>query len=129
MLIDGQQVVIRGINIGFTYEGLLLGSHNDELNQDTINDEIKKASQLWGGLKTHIIMPETTERDGVRFIGSWCVKVWLLSTWAQSNFDITELCVIFFTDRDVFKESFEEIVYEQVKNLKWTQIATQTILN
>lgn len=112
-------VEIRYVQIKRTYEGLLLGRPNEEMNAEIIEElRIKFFKERWA--KVYVPTPTTTvEEDGVVRLPCSVIMAELRTWEITEHFEGRELSVILFTDKNAFKEPLEKIILEQIHDIDW----------
>lgn len=125
--IQNSKVYIDHIKINCTYRGLLLGFPNEELNKDIMQSAQTAAYEMNPYRPIHLIQPNEKEysEENPEYVAipMHQLIVCLDSNECEYNFDGRHLCVICYTNRDVYRESIEDIVSEFVKDLDWKALS------
>ena len=138
---DGTDIHITSINQEKTYAGLLEGSPNSNMNERIISDALKKSDEANGTNRTVVIPPrlenledassphkrlyEKFYKKKVRLEAMprilCCATLESYNYAKDSNEDCSSLHVIWFQENFAFP--IEEAVIEEIKKLKWSELA------
>ena len=68
--------------------------------------------------------PDIKVVEGNSLLPQFCIRAWFKSKETRHG-DGTELVVILYTDRNPYKESIEDILFEKIHDLNWLELSEE----
>lgn len=116
----GRQLTITELHCELTYEGLIVGSPNPEINCHIIERTLRRAAEFCSWLPVHLLPPEMEEPD---CLPSMCWTVRFLSDTVPGSDDIwSALVAVWFAEYDPARPLVDQ-VQAAVRNLDWDALA------
>jgi hypothetical protein len=117
----GRIVHVDGFSVQPTYNGLLAGDPDKELNDEIIAAAL--LSEEWGERKTHLVEPVIiTGKCGAPLLPEWTCKAWLVCHNPIKKGDGSELIVVWFA-YEVFGYPLISVVANAAIDLPWDELA------
>ena len=118
----GKRIKIDSFLMGWTYGGVLLGRPYKRVNQELIEDFMKRVKSFWGERKTYLLPPSLRIiNEEVEYLPPIQCAAWL------SSLESKELVVIWYCGENGNK-SLTEFVSSNVKSIPWDTLAEEYIL-
>lgn len=122
------EIAIVGLHVYPTYRGLIVGTPDDDMNNEYIADATKKAGDMFGS-PVCVIPPKITqnpvEMEGGRIFQSprlpnYTLLVSLETFEIEGNFDGRYLTAVLFVD-DIYTMPIDQIVGSAIRELNWKE--------
>lgn len=116
----GRQLTITELHFEWTYEGLIVGSPNPEINRHIIERTLRRAAAFCSWLPVHFLSPVMQEPD---CLPSMCWTVRFLSDTVPGSYDVwSALVVVWFGEHDPARPLVDR-VEAATRDLEWDALA------